>query len=55
MRGLLSSRLHETTPANIERLRKSFVWLESRDAVQCPAQLQLPAPSTDKDKKAGDK
>ena len=47
---LLVSRLHEAAPANLARLRKLFVWLESRDAMQCPAQLQLPTFDTDKAK-----
>lgn len=51
IRGLFSSRLREVAPANIERLRKIFVWLESRDAMQCPAQLQLPPFNASKAKK----
>ena len=50
IRGLFSPQLREANPANIERLRKIFVWLESRDAVQCPAQLQLPTFDTSKAK-----
>ena len=50
IRGLFSSRLRDIETANIERLRKIFVWLESRDAMQCPAQFQLPASNASKTK-----
>ena len=41
-RKLISVHLHEASVDELERLRKIFSWLESRDAMQCPATLQLP-------------
>ena len=39
---LVSSHLHGASTDELGRLRKIFIWLESRDAMQCPATLQLP-------------
>ena len=47
---LVSPYLHGTSTNELERLRKIFTWLESRDAMQCPAKLQLPMPTDNKDK-----
>ena len=44
-RKLISAHLYDTSAAELERLRKIFSWLESRDAMQCPATLQLPTTS----------
>jgi len=41
-RKLISTHLHEASVDELERLRKIFSWLESRDAMQCPATLRLP-------------
>lgn len=39
---ITSNRMLPTVPESFVRLRKTFTWLESRDAVQCPAKLQFP-------------
>ncbi len=49
-RKLVSSHLHSTSTDELERLRKIFTWLDSRDAMQCPATLQLPMQTESKDK-----
>ena len=47
---LISPYLHGTSTNELERLRKIFTWLESRDAMQCPAKLQLPMPTENENK-----
>lgn len=41
-RKLISAHLHGVSVDELQRLRKIFSWLESRDAMQCSATLQLP-------------
>ena len=47
---LVSPSLHGTSTDELARLRKIFSWLESRDAMQCPATLQLPRPTRQEEK-----
>ena len=50
---LTSKSMHSTTADTTTKLHKIFMWLESRDAMQCPAKLELPiaAKATQKDNK----
>ncbi len=41
-RKLVSPHLHDASADELERLHKNFSWLESRDAMQCPATPELP-------------
>lgn len=43
---LISPRLYGTSPEKLASLRKTFSWLESRDATECPAKLQLQPAAT---------
>lgn len=47
---LFSSTIKGTPSQQLVRLRKVFTWIESRDAMQCPAKLKLPSLEMDNDK-----
>ncbi len=44
---LVSPHMDSVEMETIARLRKIFTWLESRDAEQCPAEIEIPLPQSE--------